>query len=562
LALLAGSLALHLALMPARGYERDMTWLATWMDGAAAEGAPHVYGKLACNYPPGFIYVLEAEGLLWRAATHAELPPDGSAARRFLIKAVPALADLAIAWVLYRLAAARIGPRGALLVLAAVAYNPALLFLSGVWGQFDSIAALLVLLAGAAVAARRPAAGLALAAAAVLVKFQAVVLAPVLLVEVLRRDGARGVVAAASGAAAVALLLLLPFFWAGRAADLVAAVSGLVGYFPFISLHAPNVWWLVGGADAPTISDALRVGNGVLTYRSLGTVALAGATALILARLWRDPREDRAAAVLEACALEMIAFSLFPTEMHERYVVPALAPLAAACLARPRAWWLYGALSGVALLAMGGSLEATYPGHAGPLARLLPASGAGMSIAAAGLLSIFLALFATRDRPFMLGAAAAAGALAAAVATIAWWPLARPARLCEWEPVAARQDWGTPRHDRSVEGRRLEVFGFIFRHGIGTHASSRLTYHLNGAFRTFDTCFGLDSETNRGQRIEFRVLVDGAVRFSSGPFAGYEWPRHVRLPVAGAQFLTLEVLDGGDGNTGDHGDWLEPVLER
>jgi hypothetical protein len=36
----------------------------------------------------------------------------------------------------------------------------------------------------------------------------------------------------------------------------------------------------------------------------------------------------------------------------------------------------------------------------------------------------------------------------------------------------------------------------------------------------------------------------------------------VRVPVDGAQFLTLEVLDGGDGINSDHADWLEPLLLR
>ncbi len=33
-------------------------------------------------------------------------------------------------------------------------------------------------------------------------------------------------------------------------------------------------------------------------------------------------------------------------------------------------------------------------------------------------------------------------------------------------------------------------------------------------------------------------------------------------PTDGAQFLTLEVLDGGDGINSDHADWLEPLLLR
>jgi hypothetical protein len=34
------------------------------------------------------------------------------------------------------------------------------------------------------------------------------------------------------------------------------------------------------------------------------------------------------------------------------------------------------------------------------------------------------------------------------------------------------------------------------------------------------------------------------------------------VPVEGAELLTLEVLDGGDGIDFDHADWLEPTLLR
>jgi hypothetical protein len=141
-------------------------------------------------------------------------------------------------------------------------------------------------------------------------------------------------------------------------------------------------------------------------------------------------------------------------------------------------------------------------------------------------------------------------------------PLRASESLAEWQPIEASQGWGTLRHDRSVDGNRLSAAGFVFRCGIGTHAVSRLTYHLNGAFRIFDTAFALDSEANRGQKIRFRILVDGEPRFDSGDISGLDFPKHARVSVEGADRLTLEVLDGGDGIHSDHADWLEPVLLR
>jgi len=124
------------------------------------------------------------------------------------------------------------------------------------------------------------------------------------------------------------------------------------------------------------------------------------------------------------------------------------------------------------------------------------------------------------------------------------------------------QAWGQLQQDRSVEGNRLSVHSAIFRHGIGTHAKSRLKYHLNGAFRTFDTAFGADGEAARGQNMRFRIWADDEVCFDSGRVKASGPAMHARVDVEGAEFLTLEVLEGGDGMNSDHADWLEPLLYR
>jgi hypothetical protein len=74
--------------------------------------------------------------------------------------------------------------------------------------------------------------------------------------------------------------------------------------------------------------------------------------------------------------------------------------------------------------------------------------------------------------------------------------------------------------------------------------------------------FGVDDEANFHQRVQFRILADGQLRFDSGTIFAGGFPRHVTVPVVGADYLTLEVLDGGDGITADHVDWLEPTLVR
>ncbi len=565
-ALLGGALLVHLVLMPASGWERDGYWFVTWMRTAVEHGVSRISEIVWCDYPPGYLYVLKGTGLLWMALTGQPIPADGTLAARFLIKLVPALADLVTAWVLYRLAAPRLSRLAALVVLAAYAYNPALLFNSVVWGQVDSVVSLLVLVAAWAICTRRFAVGGALAAVAVLVKLQAVVLLPALLLVTFRMGALTAIFAAVRGGALAALVLLFPFFHANRMGPLIDTMLGASGRYPYISMNAHNVWWLVGDAQSVTLSDAMRLGNGLLTYHTLGTVMLGGATLLILWRLWRElfiANREALPALLEACALQALAFYLLPTEMHERYVVPLLVFLAALCIWRPRCWWFYGIASVAVLASLASTLHANYPQGMGGYGAFLPASRVDASVLSVLFIGLFLVLLLwTPDKRFRLLAPAVVGVVAMVTAGVAEVPLHKAVRLSDWAPIAQEQQWGTLHYDRSVEGHRLSAFGFIFRHGIGTHAVSRLTYHLNGAFRTFDTAFAVDDEANRGQMIRFRIFTDGYPRFDSGNISARGFPRHVRVPVDGAQFLTLEVLDGGDGINSDHADWLEPLLVR
>jgi len=154
---LGGACVVHLLLFPARGWERDQYWFATWMRTAVERGVAHVSESTWCDYPPAYLYVLQGIGLLWTALTGAPIPADGTMTLRFLIKLVPSLTDLLTAWVLYRLARAQEGRTrmAALLILAGYAFNPAVIFDSAVWGQADGLTCLLLVLGVWAVCARR-----------------------------------------------------------------------------------------------------------------------------------------------------------------------------------------------------------------------------------------------------------------------------------------------------------------------------------------------------------------------------------------------------------------------
>ncbi len=60
----------------------------------------------------------------------------------------------------------------------------------------------------------------------------------------------------------------------------------------------------------------------------------------------------------------------------------------------------------------------------------------------------------------------------------------------------------------------------------------------------------------------FQVWLDGQCRFDSGPMTKATPAKPVEVDVAGAAVLELRTLDGGDGISGDHGNWADAQLVR
>jgi hypothetical protein len=134
--------------------------------------------------------------------------------------------------------------------------------------------------------------------------------------------------------------------------------------------------------------------------------------------------------------------------------------------------------------------------------------------------------------------------------------------LGELEPWAASQDWGDLAVDQSVWGKPIRIGDRQFATGLGTHASSLVTYRLEGRAERFEAWVGVDaamrSYTNGS--VVFKVVADGKELFDSGVMRPETPAKRISVPLAGVQELRLAVTDGGDGITCDHADWAEAIL--
>jgi len=314
-----------------------------------------------CDYPPLVPYWLTLVEAARRAASAREV----GALTLTLLKLPNLLGAVAGVPLCLLGLRAPFGETAARFAATAYALSPAL-FVNGLWGQFDALLAFFVLAALVAALHDRPglvglALGLGLAT-----KLLAIVAVPLLAVYLFRRGGLRPVALAAATAAATMLALALPHVLGGAGDAVLRAYTGAVHYYPYRTAEAYNTWYvadrfdvLVRGLPYALVRRDDRLILGAMTYQALGLVAFAVATGALMIALWKRPTPRL---LVFALTLHLYAFFMLPTQVHQRYIVPAAAVAALLVAIRRETTWLF----------LGVTVTATL-NQALDLARALPA---------------------------------------------------------------------------------------------------------------------------------------------------------------------------------------------
>ena len=413
---------LALVAFPAQGFAYDMGLFHGWATtlGQAGPGAFYAAANGA-NYPPGYMWVLWLLSML----AHATGPvlgtsPDEALALSLKLPAIAA--DMVIGVLLYRYGRRWLGERTGLLAAALFLFVPVTWYDSAVWGQVDSVGAMLMLAALLLLADGWSEPATALACLAVLVKPQGaicfVVVLPVLLRRHLLRPGTgpspapppwlarasgrlagvlaqQGLIRLATSAlcgALVVIVVLLPFDVArfappsvagvpviGQVAGLVGLILADAGQYSVLTANAFNAWSLVGdhplsavmAASGGWTPDSLVIAAG-LPAVTVGGMLLAAVGLLVFGGLLaRDGRLT----ILLAFSVLAFAFYALPTRVHERYLFPFFASaalLAAISLKRSAAYLGLGVLNVInlhAVLAVPSALVGRGGGGGGAIPR-------------------------------------------------------------------------------------------------------------------------------------------------------------------------------------------------
>jgi hypothetical protein len=126
-----------------------------------------------------------------------------------------------------------------------------------------------------------------------------------------------------------------------------------------------------------------------------------------------------------------------------------------------------------------------------------------------------------------------------------------------WGPVERDHSNG---EDGAGDGGPITLDGVTYAKGLGAHAPSSVSVRLGGNCTTFTSKLGIDDEMEDRGKVTFKILTDGVAKYTSDQLTGTSPTATTTVDVTGAQTLTLQVTDGGDGNTSDHADWANANL--
>ncbi len=341
------------AAMP--GFGIDLGTFQFWSQRLGDRGPWNFYSDdFFSDWSPGYLYVLWFIGVL-------DSVLDFSGDQFWYVLKLPSIAaDLASAYLLYLILERQ---KQAVRVGAAALYlmHPLVLLAGPVWGQVDSMLAFFLLLTVYNLARGRTLLAAVVYTVGFLVKPQAVAALPVFVFWGLR-DEIRHVwpslpqaadlmtraAAFATGLAgriwpiaaatlAAALLIVLPFF-PSNPLGIFGRLQDATEVYKYNSFYAYNFWGLTDWLKPDDLSFW------GLAYRWWGIILYAAASVSII-WTFRDARGPGLLAL--GTALSVLAFYLFMTRMHERYLFPSTLLLltAAAALNARSLWAVFGVLS-------------------------------------------------------------------------------------------------------------------------------------------------------------------------------------------------------------------------
>lgn len=311
--LLASTLAIRILLSNLPSFEYDESAYRIWSARLVEKGPAQFYSaQFFTNNPLGGLYAFWVMGFL-----KSILLPDLSFFSRsfdLLLKLPANIADILSAALIFAIIKKRLAQKWATAGFLLYALNPALIFNSAIWGQYDGLSVLFLLLSIFLVLIKKiPEFATLSFAAALVIKPQTVFLAPAFILLILLTMKPLRWLSSLLAFVTTTLVLYLPFFPTNPAYGLLYVNRNSASLFNCTTCFAFNFWGIFGNWSSD-LNLFLRI---PLVYWG---VFLSALTLLILFFSKPFLIKFKSPYFYLTIAISIMAFFMLLTRMHERYL--------------------------------------------------------------------------------------------------------------------------------------------------------------------------------------------------------------------------------------------------
>ncbi len=320
-------------LMHKWGHQGDMTFWMDWSKYMYNHGFTHIYDNESCNYLPAYLYFLLLHVKMQGNLTDIQ-------DNLYTIKYYTFFFDIAAAYLAVWFIKEESKKLFCFLILL---FNIAFFYNTAIWGQVDAIFTFFGFAALVLAIEKKIIFSVISLLLALNFKLQALVFIPVvglvLLPQLFSKEGFSKFLISLFLVFIIEALILLPFIVTGRLNQVMNVVLGAVGHYPYPTVGAFNMWSLVlyntSIEGMLGLSDAIKFAG--LTYQQIGRILFFSSSLIAIFPLMQyaykkyvNPEEAPylLSNIFLIAALVVLSFYYFNTQMHERYVHPAIILLA------------------------------------------------------------------------------------------------------------------------------------------------------------------------------------------------------------------------------------------
>jgi len=578
--LLSLGFVVRLLLIGIPGFKADIAFWKGWGLAAADKGIIWLVKNTNYNYPPGFAYILDLIGKIYKLFADpyniSQYWMDNNFLYLFLFKLLIIVSDIGIAYLIIKISE-KLKMKWGRLLAVIFFLNPAVLFDGVIWGQVDQFGLFLFLAAIYFFVDEKPKLASIIFTIAWLTKWQNIIFIPIFYLFIYRKYSFNDLIKSLSVSLATFAIITFPFWFYREMVSLLNLFTINSNWFPWYSLNAFNGWWIASGLEGMKISDKTLV-LGIINAKQFGLLLFSLFYFIAALNVFLAKKEETLKEFILSSALIILSFFHLLTQSHERYLFHLLGFVILFYIFKieKKLTHVIGLLSVVTLgifFNMYISMALNYPDQVYWPFSLEWTRSFTLYISIlqiAIFIYIFIRYFSSFIKKNYFLMITALIIFAGALLIINFnYLLRKPISLTKIVSIESQQDYLKSMINMTVESargvkywNRLSNNYFFYNQGIGAHANSTISYNLGKRFSKFTTDFGIDTEAGDQNKAIFIIQGDGREFYRSKPKGKYDLPESVSVSIKNVDKLALIIKTEGYSNNGLHTDWLNPILTR